>query len=66
MLATFYEIEPLLIIGIGIAIVGSILGILWYRTYSPSDFDKGSALFIIKIFSAIGAGTVILGWILKH
>jgi hypothetical protein len=66
MLAAFTEIEPLLIIGFGIAFVGSILGILGYRATAPTSFDKGSVRFIILLFSGIGLGTVILGFIMKH
>jgi len=66
MLAAFNEIEPLLIIGLGIAVIGSILGILWYRMTAPSSFDSGSVRFIILLFSGIGLGTVILGFIMKH
>jgi hypothetical protein len=65
VLATLKEIEPLLVIGFGIAAVGSGLGIIWYRTTAPSNFDRGSVLFIITMFSAIGAGTIILGILMR-
>ena len=66
MLVTLEELEPILVIGFGIAAVGSILGILWYRSAAPSNFNSRSALFIVKIFSAIGAGTIILGILMKQ
>ena len=66
MLATLKELEPILVIGFGIAAVGSILGILWYRSAAPSNFDSRSVLFIVKMFSAIGAGTIILGILLNR
>ena len=62
----FNEIEPLLVIGLAIAVVGSVLGILWYRVTAPSSFDAGAVRFIILMFSGIGLGTVVLGYILKH
>jgi hypothetical protein len=66
MLVTLEELEPILVIGFGIAAVGSILGILWYRSAAPSNFNSRSVLFIVKIFSAIGAGTIILGILMKQ
>jgi hypothetical protein len=66
MLAAFTEVKPILFIGLGIAFVGSLLGIFWYRATAPSNFDKDSVLFIIKLFSAIGAGTIVLGIIMKQ
>jgi hypothetical protein len=66
MLTKLQEIEPLAVIGFGIAIVGSILGIIWYRTTAPNDFDRGSVKFIIMVFLGIGIGTVILGALIKN
>jgi len=66
VIETLNQIAPLLVIGVGLAVVGSVLGILWYRTVSPSNFDKAAVLFIIKMFSAIGAGTIVLGLLMRR
>ena len=60
------DLEPLILVGLGIAVIGSILGILWYRANAPSSFDRGSVRFIILLFFGIGLGTVILGFMKKH
>jgi len=44
------EIEPLLFIGLGIAIVGSAIGVFWYRATARSSFDRDAVFFIIKLF----------------
>ncbi len=67
MLAFIVQTAPIIIIiGVGMAVAGSIVGILWYRVFAPSSFDRGSVLFIIKLFSAIGAGTILLGVLMKR
>jgi hypothetical protein len=59
------EIAPLLVVVFGMATVGSIIGILWFRAFSPSSFDKNAVLFIIKMFWGIGIGGVLLSMLMK-
>jgi hypothetical protein len=66
MLDTLSPFEQLVVGCLGVTVIGSILGILWYRSFAPSSFDRGTVRFIILMFSAIGAGGIILGVIMKH
>jgi hypothetical protein len=38
---------------LGGGVVGSLLGILWYRIVAPASLARETALFIIKLFMGI-------------
>ena len=54
------------IILFGAGIVGSMIGIGWYRTASPSKLDRDTVLFIVKMFAGITFGLLILMLLLRY
>ena len=63
------DIQTLLIAiagNLGIAVIGSALGILWYRATAKEKVDKDTIYFIIKLFSGIGLFGMIAYLIQKY
>lgn len=54
------------IILLGTGIVGSIIGIGWYRTASPSKLDRDTVLFIVKMFAGITFSLLLLMLLLRY
>ena len=50
----------LIAICIGGGIVGSVLGVLWYKVVAPSALTKETILFIVKVFMGIALAGVIV------
>ena len=56
----------LAIIFLGMGIIGSIIGIGWYRNASPSKFDRDTVLFIVKMFAGLTFGMFLLMLLLRY
>jgi hypothetical protein len=51
---------------IGMAIIGSIIGIAWYRVASPSNFDRDTIFFIIKMFTGLAVVMTLVALLLRY
>jgi hypothetical protein len=47
------DMTQLLAILLGVGVVGSVLGILWYRMTADGPLEKDTIFFIIKLFMGI-------------
>lgn len=55
----------LIVIFIGMAIIGSVIGIAWYRMTSPSSFDRDTVFFIIK-FTGLAVIMTLVALLLRY
>jgi hypothetical protein len=50
----------------GLGIVGSVVGVLWYRMVAPSSLDKDTVVFICKLFFGIAGCGVLAYFLFKY
>lgn len=49
-----------MIVILGTGIVGSLIGIFWWRAMSRGPIEKNTIYFIVKLFMGIAAGGIII------
>lgn len=55
-----------LIVILGTGAVGSLIGIIWWRTMSRGPVEKDTILFIIKLFMGIAAVGLIITIVARY
>ncbi len=51
---------------LGMGAIGCILAILWYRSTAPTEFDRNTVFFLIKVFAGIAAVAICVSIVAKH
>ena len=62
---TIHQLIIIVIGCLGLAVVGSAIGILWYRITSPGPLERDTVLFNMKMFFGIGASGIVMFLIVK-
>ena len=55
-----------IVVLLGVGVVGSLIGILWFRITSRAPLEKDTILFIIKLFGAISVALIIVMLIYRY
>ena len=56
----------LVIIFLGMGVVGSLIGILWYRIVARSQLDRDTIFFVIKMFMGLAAALMVVMLIFRY
>jgi hypothetical protein len=57
----FDTVITLLVGGLFLAVSGSLLAVAWMKITRPQTFDRDDAMFVVKLFSAMGLLPLIFG-----